>query len=376
VKSRTIRTSVRNRSGLTLIELLVVLIIAFVAMALFLPGILQTRGRSRRVQCLNNVHNITLAITNFASGRSGGLPYLDEGEYNWPVSLLSYLDRSDLVDAPAYYNTLSLDVLTCADDANNFRTLNGLSYGLNGGYGDFPRSNALVGIPPVGSAGTNSQVTEMAATLGNYGCHAGYDFGWISGKDYPRTCPPPAGTGTTDSKDADCARDTGVFWHDLRGYGNCPYFDDPFRMTLDRISSGDGLSQTFMLLENHNARNWGAGVAGNTAYGALGASPIFSAVLDCAVVIHRGDLQLGSSAGPLAITGHVANPISRINSNRGLRPGRSPFASSSHPGLVVVGFCDGRARVLNESISFEVYASLFTSGGAGRGEAAISDTAY
>ena len=378
MRLRRIQPPVRRRAGMTLIEFVLVMFVAVVAICLIVPAIVSTRGVSRRSDCLNNVHNISLAIQNSASARKGGLPYLDEGGYNWPVALLSYLDHSDLAEDPAYFNAVSIACFTCPDDANNFGKPNGLSYGVNGGYGNFPRAGRAAGAASRsgGSGAVDFQVLEIAATSGNFGCHAAYDFGWVSGANYPNICPPPSGTPSTTPKDADCARDTGVFWHDLRAYGNCPYLNDQFRMNLDRIHLKDGLSQTFLLLENHNARNWGGGVTANVAYGPLGSSPIRSAVLDSAVVIHRPDLQLGSPAGRLAITGHDPHPISRINSHRYSVPGRSPFASSSHPGLVVVGFCDGRVRAISENISFSVYASLFTSGGTERGEAEIAANSY
>src|SRR5262249_1543225 len=107
----------------------------------------------------------------------------------------------------------------------------------------------------------NGVATENAASVGNFDCHAAYDFGWITGQPYPTSCPPPP-TGSTTIADAECARDTGVFWHDLRSYLNCPYNNDCFRMSLDRISLRDGMGQTLMVIENHNSQNWGAGTVG------------------------------------------------------------------------------------------------------------------
>src|SRR5262249_53541285 len=85
-----------RRSGFTLIELLVVISIIAVLMSLILPAIQGAREAGRRTQCLNNLHNLTLAITNLATAKSGQLPHLDEGGYNWPVALLGYLDRGDI----------------------------------------------------------------------------------------------------------------------------------------------------------------------------------------------------------------------------------------------------------------------------------------
>ena len=192
--------------------------------------------------------------------------------------------------------------------------------------------------------------------------------------------------------DVDVARDTGVFWRNLAGYP-APYNGDQFRMTLDRISLRDGLGQTLMLVENHNARNWGGSEAPNPSNGFIGYNLTwngtawgsytnsFSSVLDCAVLINAnpagtGDITFASAALPLSIISQVPSPVSRINANKGLNQGRSPFASSTHPGVVTAAFCDGRVRTLNETMSFTVYACLFSAGGSRRGQVVIGDNQY
>src|SRR5260370_267195 len=131
-----------RRAGFTLIELLVVISIIAVLMSLILPAVQSAREAARRTQCLNNQHNLGLAITNQATARSGGLLYLDENGWNWPVQLLGYLDRNDIAGQPFYYNGVALDALVCPDDLSNFKQPNGLSYGLNAGYGNFPQTPA------------------------------------------------------------------------------------------------------------------------------------------------------------------------------------------------------------------------------------------
>ena len=362
-----------RRKGFTLIELLVVISIIAVLMSLILPAVQSAREAARRTQCLNNMHNLSLAVTNFASGRAGGLPYIDEGGFNWPTALLAYLDRNDLAGNFNFYNIINLDVLTCPDDLNNFKKPNGLSYGINAGWGNFPTSG-----------GPGTPATEASDNSGSLQFHNCYDLGWVTGNTYPNTT----------SADVDCARDAGVFTHDLRNYFSAPYNGDQFRMTLDRVSLRDGMGQTFMLLENMNAQNWGmswtipsAGGGGAPGYQYPGPSNsasyvnTFTPVLDSCVVFNYLDLTLpnygkGTPLLALAPTGNSAAPVSLINGNKGFAQGRSPFPSSLHPGIGIVAFCDGRARAMNENMNYIVYASLFTSGGTRRGMIPVGDNQF
>jgi hypothetical protein len=92
--------------------------------------------------------------------------------------------------------------------------------------------------------------------------------------------------------------------------------------------------------------------------------------------VAQGDLTFTPAVGPLAITGTVAVPVSRINGSKGTSVGSSPFAGSTHPGIVTAAFADGRVRTLNESMNFAVYACLFTPGGSRRGQTVVSDNQY
>lgn len=96
------------KSAFTLVELLVVIAIIGVLVALLLPAVQAARESARRMQCSNNLKQVTLGMHNYADTYGGTFPV---GEYaccwgTWLVGLLPYVEQKALFDQYTYFGAI------------------------------------------------------------------------------------------------------------------------------------------------------------------------------------------------------------------------------------------------------------------------------
>ncbi|EAQ78275.1 DUF1559 domain-containing protein [Blastopirellula marina] len=86
-----------HRSGFTLVELLVVIAIIGVLIALLLPAVQQAREAARRSSCQNNMKQLALACHMYHDTYLM-LPYGEAQYITWKISILPFIEQSNLSD--------------------------------------------------------------------------------------------------------------------------------------------------------------------------------------------------------------------------------------------------------------------------------------
>jgi prepilin-type N-terminal cleavage/methylation domain-containing protein len=375
-------SSSRRRAGFTLIELLVVISIIATLAALILPAIQNARETARRTECLNHIKNLGVAATSFETARSR-LPYLYDGSSMinwgpvaspnpapspWTVALLPYLEQGPLADrlatassdqANANYQTAvlaatKLKIVNCPDDLNSDLPGN-LSYCINAGYVQYQMWGA-------------SSMMHHHPSLYMY----------------------PGATTASDP-----AQGTGIAWPYIPG--DAAATSVPVSVT--KVSSNDGTTQTILFTENLQSQNW-AGMAPTAMTGAdytwsdySFSMPIPADMMSPMMVNDNstpggiglamasgGSLNTSLQLAPTYTSDVKSSPNSLaaglINSTLVTGEGQAPRPSSLHPGGVNMQFVGGNAKFVAATIDASVYVSLMSWNGSRRGQNILSDTDF
>jgi len=383
-----------QRRGFTLIELLVVISIIAVLASLIAPAVQNARRTARKLQCLNNIRQIGIAMQAFSTSTGGSLPYLTQDIPNtnangtgvfsgagWPMQLLPALDATAILKnikanatlASGYFSVAQteqvwLGVFTCPDDLDSDHRPGGLSYVANAGFIASP----VWGYNPTAATPTGETPTLLQQP---------YLIDWTGNSGYSLEGNYVHGSTTVFATDATIqtiSLGTGVFFRATGANTNS------FQPSLDAIATGDGMSSTLMLTENLNAGPWYATelpvtTSGSSSYLSNGVNQMgFGAN----VQVNASYQPLDNTSTATLYTTPSATYWNKIYAavpdgafiNRNLATatiGSAPRPSSQHAGGVNVIMCDGSGKYLADGMDKTVYLRLLTSNGVTFGEATV-----
>lgn len=125
-----------RRRGFTVIELLVVIAIIAILVGLLLPAVQNAREAARRMQCKNNLKQISLALHNYLSSNSAFPPSFcigsgDGGKWSPMARILPFVDQANLyaianldinystgVNATSGVTEMSIPINRCPSEIN------------------------------------------------------------------------------------------------------------------------------------------------------------------------------------------------------------------------------------------------------------------
>lgn len=324
----------RGRRAFTLVELLVVISIIGMLMALLLPAIHSAKEHARRMECANNQRQITLALIAYETGRGAYPGYRDSLStnngtvvpVNWTIPLLANLERPDL--ARVWKSVLSAQVSNTGNVTYAWGQSNPMVYLQFFVCPSDPQSPQPSGNSQPLSYVVNAGLQDVPAVAAGNGS-PGYPADWP---------------------------DNGVFVSRWESAGNLPKVP----VGNDFISRGDGVTNTLLLSENVEARNYEdcfAYVAPAGQPGSLG-QPV-SEQMTCFVWYPQTPLPATRQQSQIN-----GKPSDAVNPSPGIANDISYARPSSyHPGGGNFSFCDGHVQFLSENIDYLTYSQLLTSNG-------------
>lgn len=299
-----------KRHGFTLVELLVVIAIIAMLAGLLLPAVNSARENARQAECKNNLRNFAQAAIAYASAKGnlpgyrtrmklGRTPEVNNPQISWQQVLMPHLGKNDTYDA------WKVDT--------NFPN----------SAEPIPTSEALYGRWSLSVCPSDVTVIGKTDASTSYVANNGL-------RDAAET----AGARNVPDVQANAV------FHDHAA-------TNKVKMSLDYFARNDGASNTLMLSENLDVRNWC-----NTA-----PSPDFDTqevrtgfIFFPGTTPAAGDKQLPNVDGGTAMV------------DSGPELGRAR-PSSSHPGGFSVAMCDGTVRFVATEIEYGIYALLITPNG-------------
>jgi len=146
------RTSANKEKAFTLIELLVVIAIIAILAAMLLPALASAKESGRRISCLNNLKQLSLAAHMYVDDSQGAYPPRSEGD-RWPDKFYdNYGKNVKVLLCPTDIAILSDPATIGNSPSNNVADASPRSYFINGWNDYFADQAGTTDWPTVESA--------------------------------------------------------------------------------------------------------------------------------------------------------------------------------------------------------------------------------
>jgi prepilin-type N-terminal cleavage/methylation domain-containing protein/prepilin-type processing-associated H-X9-DG protein len=326
----------RGKKAFTLIELLVVITIIAVLIALLLPAVQAARGAARRIQCVNNLKQLGLAIQGYVDVHGALPPTADASPppkfFGMRPRLLPFLEQSaafNAINMGVYYSqpqnwtvrTTQISTFLCPSDGNvpcGTIEINGANRQI--GYSSYPNN---IGTIYTQNGGLDGPAYILAAS--------------------------PYGPAVTLASVTDGLSNTAIFSEWVRG---------------ENHSSSDGLHQIYKAILPLPTGPVDLSTLANSCQSA---SSMLVISPDTTPWDGKGAEWLEHSCGAGGGYSHINTPNKKacvFQNDTGTPPFYTMIgASSNHAGGVNVGMLDGSVRFVKESINPITWWGIATKAG-------------
>ena len=314
--------TMKKNSGFSIVELLVVIAIIGLLISLLLPAIQAARERARRLQCTNNIRQLSLAVLNYHDTQkalpSGNIVHeslmekadhptsrdtpngnyrIYDGSIGWAALLLPHIEQSSL------YDKINFDTFAYTDDGGE-----GSVYYVGKPHGSAENQSVAESMPSIFSCPS----AIRSVTTKN---HKDYGINGLSGVPERQTT-----------------------------FASGPFFCNS-GIRLAEVTRGT--TNVFMFLESAHIWSWSPKSDGVVSVMRSGSNPFFW--------VNQGT-QGYVCYRSLNMTTNTAENYP-INSKDRWYPTRT--ARSYHAKGINVAMFDGSAHFVSETMNFENYQGLF-----------------